>query len=305
MAETTELFSVDVEAENLLKHLYDPSFQSEVEENMLTAPIPEVGAVEEEMSSYKKDQQHKKILIIGNQNEFLVGSIKTALINKKFEVTICEPSITEVSKVDDDILLYLVMIEYVSEVSKLLIYLHDKAFDKHIRICLISHKGEANDALKIIPEDDVSKIFYRPVNTKEVVTELENIYTKSNGEAKKRAILLIDDDPAFLKRTQNILRNDYKTYMVTSGAAAIKMMANHHVDLILLDYDMPIIDGPHVYQMIKAESDFANIPIMFLSGKNDVESVKTAVLLKPEKYIAKTMKAAELLSTINDFFVYR
>ena len=185
-----------------------------------------------------------------------------------------------------------------------MIYLRDKIFDDHIQVCVICHKGEMDDIRKMIPENEFAKVFYRPINIKEVVTELNAIYIKTNGEAKKKSILLVDDDPAFLKRTQNILRSNYKVYIVTSGAAAIKMLSNHHVDLIMLDYDMPIIDGPHVYQMIKAETDYTNIPIMFLSGRQDVESVKNAVMLKPEKYITKSMQAAELLSTINDYFAY-
>jgi CheY-like chemotaxis protein len=90
--------------------------------------------------------------------------------------------------------------------------------------------------------------------------------------------------------------------MVNSGMAAITFLAKNKVDLILLDYEMPITTGPKVLEMLRSESSTASIPVMFLTVKSDKDSVMQVLKLKPEKYLLKTMPPAELLANIDEFF---
>ena len=76
-------------------------------------------------------------------------------------------------------------------------------------------------------------------------------------------------------------------------------------DLILLDYEMPVCDGKQVLEMIRAESEFSNVPVFFLTGKNDRESVLSVSALKPEGYLLKSMPPAQIVQTIDDFFEKR
>nr|MCR5100441.1 response regulator [Butyrivibrio sp.] len=79
-------------------------------------------------------------------------------------------------------------------------------------------------------------------------------------------------------------------------------LAKNMVDLILLDYEMPVTNGPQVLEMLRSEPSTSTIPVMFLTAKGDKESVLKVVALKPEKYLLKTMPPAELISTIDEFF---
>ena len=65
---------------------------------------------------------------------------------------------------------------------------------------------------------------------------------------------------------------------------------------------MPVVSGPQVYEMIKAEPELAQIPIMFLTAKSDIFSVTQASMLKPEKYLLKTMPVAELMDSLAEHF---
>ena len=76
-------------------------------------------------------------------------------------------------------------------------------------------------------------------------------------------------------------------------------------DLILLDYEMPVIDGRQVLEMIRSESDFSAVPVIFLTSKNDKESIMKVLNLKPEGYLLKTMKPAEIVKAVDDFFEKR
>ncbi len=79
-------------------------------------------------------------------------------------------------------------------------------------------------------------------------------------------------------------------------------MANNKPDLILLDYEMPITTGPQVLEMIRSNDSTADIPVMFLTGKGDKESVLRVLSLKPAGYILKTVDRTELRGNISKFF---
>ena len=65
---------------------------------------------------------------------------------------------------------------------------------------------------------------------------------------------------------------------------------------------MPITDGPTVLEMIKSEETTEDIPVIFLTGKGDKESVMKVVSLKPNGYLLKTLNQYELLKAIREFF---
>jgi CheY-like chemotaxis protein len=76
-------------------------------------------------------------------------------------------------------------------------------------------------------------------------------------------------------------------------------------DLILLDYAMPIVDGSQIMQMLREDPEFHHIPIIFLTGKNDAETVKNVMSLKPDGYLLKSMNPQKLHAAIDDFFASR
>nr|MCR5651696.1 response regulator [Lachnospiraceae bacterium] len=115
-------------------------------------------------------------------------------------------------------------------------------------------------------------------------------------------ILLVDDDVTFLKMMQDWLSGTYTVTIARSGMQAITYIANHTPDLILLDYDMPITSGPQVMEMIRSEPNSTDIPIIFLTGKSDRESVMKVMQLKPQGYLLKNMNKTEILKAVGDFF---
>ncbi len=95
---------------------------------------------------------------------------------------------------------------------------------------------------------------------------------------------------------------DYEIVLANSGLSAIRCITLNRPDLVLLDYDMPVCNGSQVLEMIRSEKDFANIPVIFLTGKMDKESVEKVIALKPEGYLLKTLRPTEIKKKIDDFF---
>ena len=92
--------------------------------------------------------------------------------------------------------------------------------------------------------------------------------------------------------------------MVTSGLQAIKWLGKNKADLILLDYEMPVTNGPQVLEMLRSDEETRSIPVIFLTGRGDKESVMSVLALKPDGYLLKNIDKDELLEKLNLFFAH-
>ena len=79
-------------------------------------------------------------------------------------------------------------------------------------------------------------------------------------------------------------------------------IADNKPDLILLDYEMPVTSGPQVLEMIRSETKTDTIPVIFLTGKGDRESVLKVLALKPDGYLLKSTDKTTLLKSLEEFF---
>ena len=98
------------------------------------------------------------------------------------------------------------------------------------------------------------------------------------------------------------IKDFYNVGVVTAGMQAITYLMKNKVDLILLDYEMPIVDGPQVFQMLKSEPELENIPVVFLTGVGTREGVARVMELKPNGYILKSTTREDLLKSLKAQF---
>ena len=105
-----------------------------------------------------------------------------------------------------------------------------------------------------------------------------------------------------LKKIKLWLSSKYHVIVAKSGAMAVKYLAMEKPDLILLDYEMPVLNGKQVLEMIRAEEDFRMIPIIFLTACNDKDVIMDIAKLKPEGYLLKTMEPSKIIGEIDSFF---
>ena len=117
----------------------------------------------------------------------------------------------------------------------------------------------------------------------------------------RRRILVVDDDTQQLMQIKELLDEFYDVTVVKSGDAALRFLSKHKVDLILLDYIMPDADGPNTLKCIRDKEDTANIPVIFLTGVTEKNTViETLTDLKPQGYVIKPPKKSELVAKIID-----
>ncbi len=130
----------------------------------------------------------------------------------------------------------------------------------------------------------------------------EDKETEDSGSASKKKILVVDDSDFLRNRMVQLLGNDYEIREASSSLTAIKSLTVDRPDLIILDYEMPVCDGRQTLEMIRSEKDTADIPVIFLTGRGDRESVQKVMELKPERYLLKTMSDDDVKKNIDGFF---
>ncbi|MGN7611283.1 response regulator [Magnetococcales bacterium HHB-1] len=104
---------------------------------------------------------------------------------------------------------------------------------------------------------------------------------------KKATILIVDDVPSNIRPLVSFLGKKYALLIAKSGPAALETALNKPVDLILLDIVMPEMDGFEVLEKLKANPKTADIPIIFLTGKNDIDDEAKGLLMGASDYIFK------------------
>jgi CheY-like chemotaxis protein len=244
----------------------------------------------------------KKVLIIG-QAGFMMNAIVNGIKKVEYEVEKTEAKINVIDKVEPLPRLVILYLDSsnISD-SQFLIYLKDLVLEKELRLFLVGEPEEVEEVKGIVPEEAIHKVMLRPLNVNDLVSELDEAVRQGTEIEARKKILIVDDDPTMLRMVKSLLGEKYLVYVAGSGMNAITFLATNKVDLILLDYEMPVISGAKVLEMIRSEVSTQDIPVMFLTAKNDKESVMQVLALKPEKYLLKTMPPEEWLKNIDEFF---
>ena len=89
---------------------------------------------------------------------------------------------------------------------------------------------------------------------------------------KLKHVLVIDDDANNLKFVEGILKPYYNVTLLISGAQILKFLLENKPDLILLDINMPDMDGYEILKKIRENPDLDNIPVIFLTDVSDIEN---------------------------------
>ncbi len=112
-------------------------------------------------------------------------------------------------------------------------------------------------------------------------------------------ILIVDDTPANVKSLLNALKNpDYKLFVATNGTNALEIIASNPPDLILLDIVMPIMDGYEVCKKLKADKATKNIPVIFITARDDNEDEELGFEMGAVDYITKPINSSTVQARV-------
>jgi putative two-component system response regulator len=117
-------------------------------------------------------------------------------------------------------------------------------------------------------------------------------------ESAKRRIALVDDDITSLALGKGIMADQYDVVTIPSGGKLFQFLGRVRPDLILLDVDMPVMNGYETLRKLKAQSEYEDIPVIFLTSMSDTANEIEGLNLGAVDYISKPFSPPLLLKRL-------
>lgn len=125
-----------------------------------------------------------------------------------------------------------------------------------------------------------------------------------------KKILLVDDDPDVMLFNRTVVEEEgHRILTASNGEEGLRLLKQHHPDLVILDVLMPKQSGIKMYRAVKSEPELRGIPIIILSGIAKKSFLKSQAALaefgeeevpEPERYLEKPVEAEELAATVRE-----
>lgn len=247
-----------------------------------------------------------KVVLISGSRGIIVKGVLRKLEDSGVDVVFCEPNVTTISAFEDTAEIFVLYLsDDVEELRETIVYLNDIIKEREKDMLIIGERLDRQTLQLSIPDVRITEWYDRPLDLGAFISGVTSVLRMRKNRMTSKTILVVDDDPSFVRIIRDWLKADYQVFIVTSGMQAISFLMKKNVDLVLLDYEMPVTTGPQVLRMLRSEPDTAHIPIVFLTGIGDAESVKQVISLKPDGYILKSTPKPDLLQWLKVFFASR
>jgi CheY-like chemotaxis protein len=115
---------------------------------------------------------------------------------------------------------------------------------------------------------------------------------------KMARLLIVDDDPFTFDLLEDTFEGIYEVLGANNGLAALDLAVKEKPDLILLDVMMPGMDGYDVCRHLKKDNQLSNIPVIFITGRGDLEAETAGLALGAVDYISKPLNLASVKARV-------
>lgn len=248
--------------------------------------------------------ERSKVFFSGEDNE--TNNELYQLLNWQFQVSYYHHSedenFDEIKQVSPALVI-VSLDEKNHDAKELLSYMKNECSD--IPVILLGEKEELQNVSSLCDGSQFHQT-ERPVTGKRVLeickavisgeSYSEGAMTRDPNE--KFHVLVVDDNAMMLRNIKGILDAKYSVAVAPSGSKAFSAMRKQMPDLILLDYEMPEMNGKEVLEKIQADPALKDIPVVFLTSVDSRVKVINLLALKPAGYILKPAEPELLLNKL-------
>ena len=123
----------------------------------------------------------------------------------------------------------------------------------------------------------------------------------ANDENRLTRVMVVDDSVTVRKVTSRLLeRNGYETVVAKDGVDAMAILQDYTPDVMLLDIEMPRMDGFELASQVRHDSRLRDVPIVMITSRTGDKHRDRAHALGVQRYMGKPFQETELMSTIED-----
>ena len=119
----------------------------------------------------------------------------------------------------------------------------------------------------------------------------------------RKKVIIVDDNMSYLSIVRNLLKPFYEVYPAPSAAKLFKLAEKFIPDLILLDVNMPVMNGFDAIEVLKENPRYKDIPVVFLTAKDDETSAVKGLELGAADYVTKPFYGPLLLRRISNILL--
>ena len=243
-----------------------------------------------------------RILIAADTEGIVVRGLETKLKGLGMDTVFSPLAINSLKVALVQTALVILFVDDAEKQASSLSCIKDYCVENDRYIIVIADPEQYDKAANIIGTPCILNHYSRPIEMDKLLSQVENYMSDVASMEKRKSILIVDDDVSYMSMIMEWIKDKYRVSLANSGMEAITWLAGNTPDLILLDYEMPITPGPQVLQMIQSSEKTADIPVMFLTGKSDKDSIFSVLALKPAGYLLKTVDKDGLHKALDDFF---
>ncbi len=122
---------------------------------------------------------------------------------------------------------------------------------------------------------------------------------KSKTEARQAKILVVDDEPDLVCTIQCRLEaNDYDVVTAGDGREGLEVAAAERPDLILLDTNMPVMNGHEMLERLRSHPDIKDTPVVMCTALSEARDIDTAASYNVADYVTKPFDCTSLMEII-------
>ena len=150
-----------------------------------------------------------------------------------------------------------------------------------------------------LPEEKIEDAVETPASA--IITQDTETAEAHNGNN----ILIVEDDEEILSFIKDQLQEGFHVLIARNGEEGLQIVRNNEIDLVISDIMMPVMDGFTMCKEIKADPEHSNVPVVFLTAKDDIESKVQGLRCGAESYIEKPFSMRYLQGQIESILENR
>lgn len=123
-------------------------------------------------------------------------------------------------------------------------------------------------------------------------------------KTEAKSILIVDDEIVMRNAIKRIFeKENYKVLVAKDGMELSKIIEDVRLDLILLDINLPWVDGYELCRLIKSNPNFSHLPVAFISGNKSEEDVRRGYEAGADDYITKPFEVSDIQKSVEDLLL--